>query len=118
MTEHDQEKITAKCLGGVIGGLFFAGCVSIGTGADPRCHDGGRSDIAETAQSFEASVQTWDEHGHGPDPGSEEAARAAAWQLVHRSDAYAEDGFDLEFRELRRISDTPPTVSEWLIRPQ
>ncbi len=52
-------------------------------------------------------VEIWDEHGHGPDPGSEEAARSAAWQLVQQSESYDNDGFGLEITNLKRISASP-----------
>ncbi len=59
---------------------------------------------------YDAEISVTDEHGHGPDPGSEEAARSVAWQLISRSPAYVEDGHSLEITNVERLPD-----DGWLI---
>ena len=46
-----------------------------------------------------------DDHGHGPDPGSEEAARSLAWRLVRTSSAYEDGGFGLAILSADRDAD-------------
>ena len=57
-------------------------------------------------------IQVSDEHGHGPDPDSEESARAAAFQLVKASTAYGEDGFALRIVDAVRLPDA--TQAWWV----
>lgn len=54
---------------------------------------------------LEPDISITDEHGHGPDPGSEEAARSAAWQLIRRSDVYLEGGHSLEITNIERNAE-------------
>ena len=59
---------------------------------------------------YEPAVSIVDQHGHGPDPGTEEAARAATWQLIRKSPDYVEDGQGLEITNIQRLSD-----ESWLV---
>jgi len=51
------------------------------------------------------ALSATDDQGHGPDPGSEEAARSLAWQLLRASSAYQEGGFGLAILSAERGAD-------------
>jgi hypothetical protein len=60
---------------------------------------------------WEPPISVFDEQGHGPDPGSEEFVRAAAFQRVRTSQLYSEHGHSLQTHEVRK-SDTD---DGWLV---
>ena len=60
---------------------------------------------------WEPTIAVFDDQGHGPDPGSEEFVRAAAFQRVRTSQAYTEHGHSLQTHDARR-SDTDDS---WLV---
>lgn len=51
---------------------------------------------------WEPPIAVFDEQGHGPDPGSEEYVRAAAFQRVRTSQRYAQYGHSLQTHEVRK----------------
>jgi hypothetical protein len=60
---------------------------------------------------WEPPISVFDDQGHGPDPGSEEFVRAAAFQRVRTSRAYAEHGYSLQTHDARQAD----TDGSWLI---
>lgn len=56
-------------------------------------------------------IAVFDDQGHGPDPGSEEFVRAAAFQRVRTSQAYTEHGHSLQTHDARK-SDADDS---WLV---
>jgi hypothetical protein len=60
---------------------------------------------------WEPPISVFDDQGHGPDPGSEEFVRAAAFQRVRTSQAYAEHGHSLQTHDARRSG----TDDSWLV---
>ena len=51
---------------------------------------------------WEPPISVFDGQGHGPDPGSEEFVRAAAFQRVRTSRAYTDHGHSLQTHDARR----------------
>jgi hypothetical protein len=60
---------------------------------------------------WEPPISVFDDQGHGPDPGSEEFVRAAAFQRVRTSDAYAKHGHSLQTSNARRSDED----GSWLV---
>lgn len=60
---------------------------------------------------WEPPISVFDDQGHGPDPGSEEFVRAAAFQRVRTSAAYAEHGHSLQTSNARRADED----GSWLV---
>lgn len=60
---------------------------------------------------WEPPISVFDSEGHGPDPGSEEFVRAAAFQRVRTSEAYAQHGHALQTSNARRSEDD----GSWLV---
>lgn len=54
---------------------------------------------------WEPPISVFDEQGHGPDPGSEEFVRAAAFQRVRTSQAYADHGHSLQTHDVRQSQE-------------
>lgn len=69
------------------------------TNLDPSPYD----DSWRKALSF----STTDEHGHGPDEGSEEAARSIVWQFIYADETYQQDGYGLVIRSTIAYPETP-----------
>ena len=60
---------------------------------------------------WEPSISVFDAQGHGPDPGSEEFVRAAAFQRVRTSQAYTQHGHSLQTSNARRSDED----GSWLV---
>ena len=60
---------------------------------------------------WEPPIAVFDDQGHGPDPGSEEFARAAAFQRVRTSEAYAQHGHSLRTHDARQADAN----GSWLV---
>ncbi len=60
---------------------------------------------------WEPPIAVFDAQGHGPDPGSEEFVRAAAFQRVRTSTAYADHGKSLQTNDVRLSADD----GSWLV---
>jgi hypothetical protein len=60
---------------------------------------------------WEPPISVFDAQGHGPDPGSEEFVRAAAFQRVRTSEAYTKHGHSLQMNNARRSGDD----ETWLV---
>ncbi len=85
---------------------FAAGEQSFTVYVDNQSQDLFNTDLFAATNS--PRIEIWDKDGHGPDPGSEEAARAAAWQFIQQSESYDNDGFGLEITNLRKLDSQPP----------
>lgn len=60
---------------------------------------------------WEPPISVFDDQGHGPDPGSEEFVRAAAYQRVRTSQLYTQHGHSLQTHEVRKSG----TDGSWLV---
>jgi hypothetical protein len=60
---------------------------------------------------WEPPISVFDDQGHGPDPGSEEFVRAAAFQRVRTSEAYTQHGHSLQTSNARRVDED----ASWLV---
>lgn len=67
--------------------------------------------VEEYFVPWEPPISVFDAQGHGPDPGSEEFVRAAAFQRVRTSQLYTEHGHSLQTHEVRKAE----VNGSWLV---